>query len=114
MERNEGEDRVCWGGGGGDQPGGIGTLSKVNEQKDNVLASHTTLSPSGTLGRRIMKEVQGKKLMFECVCNKRIPKCVCFLCITFLLELSKNHMVSRYFAKVLNFERWFLKQIAHL
>lgn len=91
-ERNDGWKEmkvktVWWGGVGGDQPGGMGTLSKVNEQKDNVLASNTTLSPSGALGRRIMKEVQGKKLMFMCVwggCNKLIPKCMVFMHYRFI------------------------------
>lgn len=40
-------------GGGRNQSSGMETLSKVNEQKDNVLAPNTTLSLSGTLGRGI-------------------------------------------------------------
>lgn len=40
-------------GGGGNQSGGMETLSKVNEQKDNVLAPNTTLSLSETLARGI-------------------------------------------------------------
>lgn len=49
VERNDrgkdrGEDRRWWR--SGKQSGGMETLSKVNEQKDNVLAPNTTLSPS--------------------------------------------------------------------
>lgn len=36
------------------------TLSKVNEQKDNILASSETLSPSGTLERGFMEKVRSK------------------------------------------------------
>lgn len=42
----------------GDQPGGMETLSKVNEQKDNVLAPNTTLSLSETLARGITERVR--------------------------------------------------------
>lgn len=39
------------------QPGGMETLSKVNEQKDNVLAPNTTLSLYETLARGIRERV---------------------------------------------------------
>lgn len=47
----------------GNQPGGIEALSKVNEQKDNVLASNMTLSPSAALARSIMAGVQCMRVM---------------------------------------------------
>lgn len=40
------------------------TLSKVNEQKDNVLASNTTLSPPKILARGIMARLQWMTVMF--------------------------------------------------
>lgn len=42
--KDRGEDRRCRR--NGKQSGGMETLSKVNEQKDHVLAPNTTLSPS--------------------------------------------------------------------
>lgn len=44
------------------------TLSKVNEQKDNILASSETLSPSGTLKRGFMEGVRSKTQTFMNFC----------------------------------------------
>lgn len=51
----------------GNQSGGMETLSKVNEQKDNVLAPNTTLSLSETLARGIIEgeECQDSEV-FKC------------------------------------------------
>lgn len=60
------------------------TLSKVNEQKDNVLAPNTTLSLSGNLERRIMEGVGCQDSeVYGCVCvfgSEQTPACV-LLCL---------------------------------
>lgn len=84
-ERDGGEDRG--GGGGGNQPGGMETLSKVNEQKDNVLAPNTTLSLSGTVARGIIERVGCQDSeVHECVCvfgSKHMSACelLCMICL---------------------------------
>lgn len=61
-------------GGGGNQSGGMETLSKVNEQKDNVLAPNTTLSLSETLARGIR---EGGECRHSEV-HKRVGPCFCW------------------------------------
>lgn len=82
-ERNDTGKRWRWRQRRGNQSGGMETLSKVNEQKDNVLAPNTTLSLSGNPSRRIMEgvgcqdsEVYG--CVSACVClalNKLVHVC---------------------------------------
>lgn len=71
------------------------TLSKVNEQKDNVLAPNTTLSPSGTLARRTVKRVgcQDSDLyeMNACVVGSKHAPVVLFLC---LFPLHLRHLTD--------------------
>lgn len=52
------------------------TLSKVNEQKDNVLAPNTTLSPSETLARGI----KGKEESVSALEYTSVSPCV-FCCL---------------------------------
>ena len=55
------------------------TLTKVNEQRENVLAPNTTLSLSGTLARRIIEGGGCQDIeVRECVCvfgSKHMPAC---------------------------------------
>lgn len=63
------------------QRGGMEALSKVNEQKDNVLAPNTTLSLSGALAGGIMEGVECQDSeVYECVClavNTPLHLCFC-------------------------------------
>lgn len=84
-ERNDTGKRWRWRQRRGNQSGGMETLSKVNEQKDNVLAPNTTLSLSGNLARGIMEGVGCQDSeVYGCVCvcvfgSEQTPACV-FLC----------------------------------
>lgn len=83
----------------GNQPGGMETLSKVNEQKDNVLAPNTTLSLSGTPARGIMEgvgcqdsELYERECVCVCVClaaNTSLHVCLCVCTFLYLRHLGE-------------------------
>ena len=85
------------------------TLSKVNEQKDNVLAPNTTLSLSETLARGIMEGVRyqdSEVYEFVCTCGgEHTPLHMCF-CVCYcwqhvkkMLHFNSEHLLFARFCK---------------